>query len=242
MFGRYHGSQGRWKSWVNVVACGSWDRWNREIQSQQKNLEVENIFSILFVYILNFTIFEADPIVLDGLPLLVNFCLISGHQKCGMTSEPDVLSSAVHKSISKHMYNMSWGGKLMSTYELYDEICRICWWLENISFLWYNYIPSKNYTEQYDFEEFRCLQRDCKWSGGLTLYSGWTRILEIWIESTGKCVDFHGLATFEIDTFTIGILGNTFLDRSGHSIRIKRCWQGDVGQLASESWRIFPEI
>lgn len=29
------------------------------------------MFSILFVYILNFTIFEADPIVLDGLPLVI---------------------------------------------------------------------------------------------------------------------------------------------------------------------------
>ena len=192
MFGRYHGSQGRWKSWVNVVACGSTTDETDKYNHSNKNLEVENIFSVLFVYILNFTIFEAYPTVLDGLPLV--FFLISGHQKCGMTSEPDVLSSAVHKSISKRMSNMSWGGKLthrrlrlpkvpkylpqvpkkritlhvygfkfrdwfgvstpvtkpisepgqtkepgrklMSTYELYDEICRICWWLENICFLW----------------------------------------------------------------------------------------------------------
>ena len=89
---------------MNVVACGSTTDETEKYNHSNKNLEVENMFSILFVYILNFTIFEADPIVLDGLPLVIFF---SGHQKCGMTSEPDVLNSAVHKSISKRMYNMS---------------------------------------------------------------------------------------------------------------------------------------
>lgn len=90
---------------MNVVACGSTTDETDKYNHSNKNLEVENIFSVLFVYILNFTIFEAYPTVLDGLPLVL--FLISGHQKCGMTSEPDVLSSAVHKSISKRMSNMS---------------------------------------------------------------------------------------------------------------------------------------
>ena len=58
---------------MNVVACASTTDETEKYNHNKKTLEVENMFSILFVYILNFTIFEADPIVLDGLPLVFFF-------------------------------------------------------------------------------------------------------------------------------------------------------------------------
>ena len=96
-------------------------------------------------------------------------------------------------------------GKLR-TYELYDFVwlSAYSWWLEKMAFCLLCIHISKN------FEVCKRIADEVAvWHSALLVTK------ESWELNSGKWVDFHCLATFEIDTCTLSSLGHTFLDPLG---------------------------